>query len=172
MDPELAELLVTISPFAFLLALGLGAGTIAEKRHFADIRVREARLRLLPAVTLSKAPANWAVDGSGLVAGSVVVSLDYFKRFAASLRMLIGGRIKAFEPLMERGRREAILRMKEDAQAAGYDAVINVRLETSRIANADGSTTAGVELMAYGTGLKLRGGLARPEASGGISPNQ
>jgi uncharacterized protein YbjQ (UPF0145 family) len=157
--PELAELLVSISPFAFLLALGLAAGTVLERRHFADIRVREARLRMLPAVTFSKAPADWPVAGSGLVAGSVVVSLDYFKRFAASLRILIGGRVKALEPLMDRGRREAILRMKEDAHTAGYDAIVNVRLETSRIANADGSSTAGVELMAYGTGLKLSGGL-------------
>ena len=60
---------------------------------------------------------------------------------------------------MERGRREAILRMKEDARKAGYDAVINVRLETSRLADADGARTAGVEVIAYGTGLKLRGGL-------------
>jgi uncharacterized protein YbjQ (UPF0145 family) len=54
--------------------------------------------------------------------------------------------------------------MKEGAAAAGYDAIINVRLATSRIANASGSTTAGVELMAYGTGLKLRNSLgdARP----------
>jgi uncharacterized protein YbjQ (UPF0145 family) len=158
MDSQLLELLLSVGPFLFLLVLGLAAGSFLERRHFVDIRAREGRFRSLPAVTLSKPPADWAVDGSGLVAGSVVVSLDYFKRFAAALRIIFGGRIKAFEPLMDRGRREAILRMKEDAAAAGYDAVINVRLETSRIANANGSTTAGVELMAYGTGLKLHGG--------------
>lgn len=158
MDSQLLELLLGVSPFAFLLVLGLAVGTVSERRHFAHIRTREARFRSLPAVTFRAPPADWAVDGSGLVAGSVVVSLDYFKRFAAALRIIFGGRIKAFEPLMDRGRREAILRMKEDAAAAGYDAIINVRLATSRIANANGSTTAGVELMAYGTGLKLRGG--------------
>ena len=154
---EFVELLLPFAPLVFLLVLGLAAGTIAERRHFADIRTRESRFRTLPALTFSKPPSDWVIAGSGLAAGSVVVSLDYFKRFAASLRMIFGGRIKAFEPLLERGRREAILRMKEDAAAAGYDAIINVRLETSRIANADGSTTAGVELMAYGTGVKLRG---------------
>ena len=159
MDPDLAELIWMISTSAFLLVLGLAAATITERRHFADIRVREARLRLLPAITLSKPPTDWSVDGSGLVVGSVVVSPDYFRRFAASLKTLIGGRIKVFEPLMDRGRREAILRMKEDARKAGYDAVINVRLETSRLADADGARTAGVEVIAYGTGLKLRGGL-------------
>lgn len=156
MDPQLLELLISVSPFAFLLVLGLAAGTVAERRHFADIRTREARFRNLPAVTFREPPADWAVDGCGLVAGSVVVSLDYFKRFTAALRIIFGGRIRAFEPLMDRGRREAILRMKEDATASGYDAIINVRLETSRIANSNGSTTAGVELLAYGTGLKLR----------------
>ena len=159
MNLELLELLLPVAPFLFLLVLGLAAGTILERRHFADIRARESRFRSLPAVTFREPPADWAVDGSGLVAGSVVVSLDYFKRFAAALRTIFGGRIKAFEPLMDRGRREAILRMKEDAAAAGYDAIINVRLATSRIANANGSTTAGVELMAYGTGLKLRDSL-------------
>ncbi len=163
MSSELTELLLRVAPFALLLVLGLAVGTILERRHFADIRVREAQLRMLPAITFSKPPADWSVDGGGLVAGSVVVSLDYFKRFAAALRIIFGGRVKAFEPLMDRGRREAILRMKEDAAAAGYDAIINVRLATSRIANADGSTTAGVELIAYGTGLKLRGGLATNE---------
>ena len=156
MNPELAELAIQFSPAAFLLVLGLVAGTVLERRHFADIRVRETRFRSLPAVTFSKPPADWAVDGSGLVSGSVVVSLDYFKRFAAALRIIFGGRVKAFEPLMDRGRREAILRMKQEAAETGYDAIINVRLETSRIANANGSATAGVELMAYGTGLKLR----------------
>lgn len=156
MSVELLQLLLQIAPFLFLLVLGLAVGTILERRHFADIRVREARLRTLPAVTFEQPPAEWTVDGSGLVAGSVVVSLDYFKRFAAALRIIFGGRIRAFEPLMDRGRREAILRMKQEASEAGYDAIINVRLETSRIANANGSTTAGVELMVYGTGLRLR----------------
>ena len=40
----------------------------------------------------------------------------------------------------------------------GYDAVVNVRLETTRMANArrGGQGTAGLEILAYGTGLKLR----------------
>ena len=48
-----------------------------------------------------------------------------------------------------------MLRMKEAAVAAGHDAVINVRLETTRIANAraDGKGTAGMELVAYGTAI-------------------
>ena len=85
------------------------------------------------------------------------MSLDYFKRFLAGIRAIFGGRIKSYEPLLDRARREAILRMKEEALAKGYTAVINLRLDTSRLASAtkDGKSTAGVEILAFGTGLKL-----------------
>jgi uncharacterized protein YbjQ (UPF0145 family) len=47
--------------------------------------------------------------------------------------------------------------MKEDAFARGYNAVINVRIETSRLAssNRKGEGTAGVAILAFGTALKL-----------------
>ena len=95
---------------------------------------------------------------SGLVNGSVVVSVDYFKRFLAGLRQLIGGRVKSYESILDRARREAVLRLKADAIARGYNAVVNVRLETTRMANArrGGEGIAGLEVLAYGTGLKLR----------------
>lgn len=101
-------------------------------------------------------PPDWKAESSGLVSGSVVISLDYFKRFLAGLRALVGGRIKSYEPLLDRARREAILRMKEEARSRGYKAVFNVRLETSRLASSrrNGKGTAGVEIIAFGTGLK------------------
>ena len=107
-------------------------------------------------------PDSWRASSSTLVTGSIVISLDYFKRVIAGLRGLVGGRIKTYEPLLERARREALLRMIESARQQGYDAVINVRLETSRLANArgDGNGTAGVEMLAFGTAVKLA---AHPE---------
>ncbi len=106
-------------------------------------------------------PDDWHVENSDLVTGSIVISLDYFKRVIAGLRGLIGGRIKTYEPLLERARREALLRMTESARKQGFDAVFNVRLETSRLANAtrDGKGTAGVEMLAFGTAVKLKGRL-------------
>jgi uncharacterized protein YbjQ (UPF0145 family) len=108
-------------------------------------------------VSFDTMPDDWRVSSSDLVTGSVVISLDYFKRVIAGLRGLIGGRIKTYEPLLERARREALLRMAESARAQGYDAVLNVRLETSRLANAgrDGKGTAGIEMLAFGTAVKF-----------------
>ena len=139
-----------------LLCVAYFSGRAVERRHYASIREREVRWRSLPAITFRSVPPDWQVFGSSLVTGNVVVSVDYFKRFLAGLRMIFGGRVKAYESLLDRARREALLRLKENAVENGYHALINVRLETSRMANARGSEgAAGVEVLAYGTALKL-----------------
>ena len=126
-------------------------------RHYRDIRRREVALRHLPAVTFRNVPKSWRVDDSGLVLGSVVVSVDHFKRFLAGLRMVFGGRVKSYESLLDRARREALLRLKEDAAARGFTAIMNVRMETTRMASSrrQGKATAGVEVLAFGTGLRV-----------------
>ena len=143
---------LTLIVFAFFV------GSWLERRHFNDIISREGQLRGYPVLTFDTLPAEWTVTSSEMVMGSVVVSLDYFKRIIAGLRSIIGGRVKTYEPLLERARREAVLRMVEAARKRGYDGVVNVRLETSRLANAarDGAGTAGVEMLAFGTAIKFR----------------
>lgn len=140
-----------------LLIAAYLVGSYLERRHFASIREREESMRGYPVTTFETLPESWQVGASELVAGNVVVSLDYFKRVIAGLRSLIGGRVKTYEPLLERARREAVLRMLTQARERGYDAVVNVRLETSRLANArgNGEGTAGVEMLAFGTAIKL-----------------
>lgn len=151
----MTDLLFNIGLFVFLLLLGYFVGTFLERQHYVSIRQRERDLLKFPVVNFRSVPLSWRVDSSGLATGSVVVSVDYFKRFLAGLRVLIGGRVKSYETLLDRGRREALLRMKEQAIADGYDAIINVRLETSRLASANGQGTAGVEILAFGTAVKL-----------------
>jgi uncharacterized protein YbjQ (UPF0145 family) len=140
-----------------LLITAFFTGRSIEKRHYRDIRRREVALRHLPAVTFRNPPKSWNATESGLVLGSVVISVDHFKRFLAGLRMLFGGRVKSYESLLDRARREALLRLKEDAAARGYTAILNVRLETTRMASSrrQGKSTAGVEVLAFGTGLRV-----------------
>ncbi len=153
----MGELGIRIGGFLLLLAATYLLGSWVERRHFARIRRREQRARNFPVVTLRDPPEQWRVSGVGLVTGSAVVSLDYFKRFLAGLRSIVGGRLTSYESLLDRARREALLRMTESAHAQGYRAVINVRLETARLASTSrgGEGTAGVEVLAYGTALKL-----------------
>ena len=142
---------------AILLVIGYFAGTMAEQTHYKDIRVRELRLRRMPTTNLKKPPAHWRVEKVALVTGCTVISVDYFKRFLAQLRGFVGGRVRSYESLLDRARRESVLRMEEEAAKAGFDAVINVRLESSNISSPlrSNSGTAGVEIIAFGTALKL-----------------
>ena len=84
-----------------------------------------------------------------------MIAEDYFKRIAASLKSLVGGRLTAYESLMDRGRREAVLRMKEEARGLGADMVFNVRFETASMNDSAGGRQAmfSAEFIAYGTAL-------------------
>ncbi len=157
MDPALQSFFDFGLPL-LVLAATYFVGTQVEQAHYRSIRRREIRWRRLPAVTFRQVPKGWDVLESGMVAGNVVVSLDYFKRFLANLRNLFGGRVRSYETLLDRARREAVLRLKHEAMQRGYGAVINLRLETTRMASSGrgGKGTAGVEVLAFGTGLKLR----------------
>jgi len=133
------------------------SGGILERRHLKNLLLLESGSRELLAVTIEDLPPDWHVESCELVMGNVVISLDYFKRFAAGIKAIFGGNIRAYEPLLERARREAMIRMKGVAQARGYDTIINVRIETATMASSrgDGKGTAGVEILAYGTAISL-----------------
>ena len=137
-----------------LLIVGYIAGSIAEKRHYGSIIRRERELQTLPAVTFRNMPDHDTANCM-LVSGSAVISIDYFKRILAMLRNIFGGRVASYESLVDRARREALLRMKEEAKGMNADMVINVRIETSSIGQSanSGKQIGSVEAIAYGTAL-------------------
>lgn len=136
--------------FLGLLAVGFIFGQINEQQHLTALKKAEAELAHITIVNTKYCP-----DGSRagtLVNGNVVVAVDYFKVFVAGLKSLIGGRLGAYETLMERARREAIIRMKREAEALGATHIANVRVAFSAIGQQPASS--GVELLAYGTAVK------------------
>ena len=152
------ELLVQLGIFAALLLVGLVFGSAAERRHFRELARREAELPDVLVFNEKRPPADREFRDAALVVGSVVIAEDYFKRIAAGLRGFFGGRVTVYESLMDRGRREALLRMKDEARRRGATMVFNVRFETSSLAeDASGrSTLFSAEFIAYGTALVPR----------------
>lgn len=136
-----------------LLACGYFFGRFYEKRHYKSIIKREAEYRNILVVASRILPVTEKTEASLLVMGSVVISVDYFKRFLASLRSLIGGRITSYESLLDRARREAILRMKKQASTMGADKVFNIKYETSSISKNAKGGIGSIEVLAYGTAL-------------------
>lgn len=145
-----------IVTFLVLLALGYAAGTFNEKRHYRSIESREKETLHQPMITFDEMDIDPAqIDRVELVRGSVVISIDYFKRILAGLRSIFGGTIKSYETLIDRARREALLRMKESATQARM--IINVRIETAAIGKQTGKKGMGsVEAVAYGTAVYFK----------------
>lgn len=139
--------------FIVLLAMGYGFGRYAENRHYKSILTREKELNSIPAVATKIPPLGSQNLNSHLVAGNVVISIDYFKRFIAGLRNIFGGRVRSYETLLDRARREAILRMKEEAKELNAELVFNIKLETSSIFKGKRNSVGSVEVLAYGTAL-------------------
>lgn len=147
--------MINLIIFLVLLSLGYFFGSWNEKRHFKSIRERESQYRTLPAVSSKQVPGKYATADSTLVDGSVVISIDYFKKISAGLRNFFGGRVSAYETLVDRARREAMLRMKRQAEVWGAEAICNVRIETSSVSKGAQGQVGAVEVYAYGTALRL-----------------
>lgn len=141
--------------FVALIAIGYFAGSAAERKHYVSIIRREKETLGFPVVTAEAFFAEGRVRQSFMVSGSVVISIDYFKRLLGNLRNLFGGRVKAYESLLDRARREAVLRMKEDARNRGGEMITNLRMETSTLTGAANQRgqVGSVEIIAYGTAV-------------------
>ena len=136
--------------FVVLIVVGYVAGRIAEARHYRSIRQREQELSEVTIFSNRFPPESDARYTVALVSGSAVISADYFKYAVAGLQTLFGGRLSSYEALLDRSRREAILRMKADARSKAGNMVINVKFETYSI---PGRQMGAVEILAYGTAL-------------------
>ncbi len=139
--------------FVVLLALGFAFGRYAESRHYRSIIQREEELRGIPAIAVRFPPVMTPRPETALVSGSVVVAEDYFKRFLFGLRSLVGGRVKSYETLVDRGRREAILRMKQQTADLGGSMVFNIKIETASIISGRKNRIGAIEVHAYGTAV-------------------
>ncbi|MBI5041379.1 MAG: YbjQ family protein [Gammaproteobacteria bacterium] len=143
--------MIDLIVFVTLLALGYGFGRMAETGHYRSIHRREKAFRNILLIAARFPPPDLVPRKTQLVAGSAVISVDYFKRFVAGLRNIFGGRVRSYESLLDRARREAILRMKSQARALGADMVFNIKLETASISKGRRNAIGAVEVLAYGT---------------------
>lgn len=138
-----------------LLALGYIFGQSREKSHYRSIIKRESQLRSIPVIASKILPDEFLPCQTQLVTGNVVISVDYFKKFVAGLRSIVGGRIASYESLIDRARREAVLRMKQEARKLNADYVFNIKMETSSISKGREDSIGSVEVLAYGTAVVI-----------------
>lgn len=149
------DLLFNIGIPLFLLVLTYFTGRVIERRHFQALDREEKALSGIRLTDLGRLPPGTRVRGGTMVQGEVVIACDYYRVFAGSLKNLFGGRIRSFETLLERARREATVRMLHEARRAGANYVGNLRMETCSVGGKQDGNPSGVEAIVYGTAFTL-----------------
>ncbi len=129
-----------------LVVLG-GIGRMRESQHLESLAEREDRVSAVMVLDTASSPIGLDPVHAELVIGNAVIGTDYLKQWFSKWRNLFGGEMRAYQKVLSRARREAQLRMVEDAFELGARAVVNVRFETSQIA----MRSAAPEVLCYGT---------------------
>ncbi len=152
--PFLTEAIVIV----FLLGLGFLVGGFRERAHFKSLDRREAEYDDIGIANLKTVNDPQSVEYAGLVVADCVIATDYFKGFASAFRNILGGEMRSYQTLMERARREAVLRLLERARQMGANELWNLRLETSNIMSGvqQRSPAVAVEVTASATAVKRR----------------
>lgn len=148
---DIIDLILTVGIPLLALIIGWSIGTFVERKHFASLEARERELESIVVNDLRTFPGASA-PGATMLFAECVISSDYFKTFAAKLKNFLGGEVRSFRSLMERARREATVRLKQQAAAQGYNAVCNLRIETASIGGFErGNAIVMVSILISGT---------------------
>jgi len=129
-------------------------------RRMSDLVLREsASIDHFGKDPLSTLKGDHIVGGikeTGLVYASIVFAPSHWQLLIAWINQILGGRIDVIHRVISVGRAEAKQRLREQAQAAGWDDVLNVRIDTAEMTPASKPKgTKAVEVFAYGTGIKF-----------------
>ena len=106
--------------------------------------------------TLSKPFGNREIREFRVMMASVVMSPSWVQMWIGGIMSLFGGQINVYTKVVDWARREAKQRLRENVSEAGFDEVINLRIETTMMTKTKGGKdrTSGVEILVYGTAIK------------------
>lgn len=139
-------LIFQIVLFLILFSVGWGFGRHIEQKHLRELDQREKQFAHI------RIDTNRFVETTAygqMISSNVVISHDYFKYVLATIRNFFGGRLVSYESVVERARREAVVRLKQEAHAMGANQIMGVRLSTTELEMQGGM----VEVFAYGTAI-------------------
>ncbi len=135
-----------IGLFVVLFMIGWAVGRSIEAKHFKALDAQEQRLAY---IRTDNSRFKSSDQTGQLISSNVVISHDYFKYVIATIQSLFGGRLTSYETVVERARREAIVRLKLEAEKNGADHILGLRISTTDL-GMPGMT----EVFAYGTAIR------------------
>ncbi|QKW83653.1 MULTISPECIES: YbjQ family protein [Acinetobacter] len=142
-------LIIQIVIFAILFSVGFGFGRFNERKHLQYLDEQEQRLAY---IRVNNSRFIESTFPGHMISSNVVISHDYFKYAIANVQNMLGGRLTSYESVVERARREAIVRLKLEAEKIGADQIMGIRLSTTELGMQGGM----VEVFAYGTAIQAK----------------
>ncbi|WP_312208791.1 YbjQ family protein [Acinetobacter variabilis] len=142
-------LIIQIVIFAILFSVGFGFGRFNERKHLQYLDEQEQRLAY---IRVNNSRFIESTLPGHMISSNVVISHDYFKYAIANVQNMLGGRLTSYESVVERARREAIVRLKLEAEKMGADQIMGIRLSTTELGMQGGM----VEVFAYGTAIQAK----------------
>ncbi len=130
-----------VLPALLILVCGFGIGRYIERQHLNDLDRREKETSDVTVTQVKSFPGG--CDSSitpRTLYGEVVIGSDYLKRFLMYVKNILGGELTSYQTMITRARREALLRIVEEAKENGYNAVGNVRMYTTYLGGSAAST--------------------------------
>lgn len=143
MDAFLFKVLV----FVILFTVGWAFGRHAERKHLNELALQERRLAY---IRIDNNRFKTSEHLGQLVSSNVVISHDYFKYVIANIQNFFGGRLTSYESVVDRARREAVVRLKLEAEKMGATQIMGLRLSTTELGMQGGM----IEVFAYGTAIQ------------------
>jgi uncharacterized protein YbjQ (UPF0145 family) len=140
-------LILKIGVTLVLFLIGWGFGRFIEQKHLKALEEKEQRLAY---IRLENSRFITTAHAGQLISSNVVIANDYFKYVIANIQNFIGGRLTSYESVVERARREAIVRLKLEAEKMGATHIMGLRLSTTELGMQGGM----VEVFAYGTAIQ------------------
>lgn len=138
--------ILKISITLVLFCIGWGFGRFIEQKHLRELDEKE---QLLSHISIDTNKFQTSDHQGQLISSNVVISHDYFKYIIAQIQNFFGGRLTTYESVVERARREALVRLKQEAEKVGAKQIMGLRLSTTELGMQGGM----VEVFAYGTAI-------------------
>lgn len=155
-----------ILPLLILVVAFLAGNRIAS-RHEKQLQIRQEAVAHIRTTDLNRFfEADPAVEAC-LCTAEVTLGIDYFRGFLGRLKNIFGGEVRSYQKTLDRARREAVMKVVEQADQAGYNALANLRLEFVDISGSANMSKrpAMVTILAYGTAYQTHEPLSEESAA-------
>lgn len=133
-----------------LVALAWWTSRLLRRAHERSLTNTERRLAHVQLLTTSPV----ALAHCGLVAAEAVIAIDSYSALLLRWRQLLGGESLVVNTILQRGRREVLVRLQREAVALGGNAVIQLRLDCLSFQAGDRSGAKRFCILAYGTAVR------------------